>query len=282
MSRLADAILNGGYQKEALAPMLDLKFGGQQGWSPNLIEWTSNQAYVTRPLVCIVLEFPKMFNYMPEPEKWKSSVKALMEIHTKRIDGFQAALTVETDEHAVGGAGEMQEEVVNVTRERSQPNHTFQEKYGRPIQNLLEYWIRYGLMDPDTKTALLGTMNNESVTDLLADWYSMTCLYFEPDPLHKRIQKSWLTTNMYPKSTGDINGTRDLTASQELLELSIEFAGISQYGHNVNAFAQTILDKINIEGADPYRRNTIVTDISADVNAVGDTGYTGSINTAGA
>lgn len=275
MSRLSEAILKGAYADTGStnAPMTNLLYGGQHGWSPNMTQWHSNQAYITRPLVCIVLEFPKMFNYMPNPEKWKQSIKALFETHAKSIDGFNAGLTVDTEEHAVGGAGEMQQEVVNVTRERSQPSFGFTEKYGRPIQNLLEYWIRYGLMDPDTKTALLGTMGRAEVQDMLADWYSATCLFFEPDPLHKNVTKAWITTNMFPTSTGPIEGKRDLTASQEMLDLSIEFTGLSQYGNAVTAFAQTILDKINIAGGDPYTHGTYLNGITADVSSIKETGY---------
>lgn len=273
MSRLAEALLNGGYNKTANAPMLDLQYGGQHGWSPNLVEWVSNQAYVSRPVICLLVEAPRMFTVMPDSQKWIASLKALFEVHARSIEGLNAGLTVETDEHPVGGAGEQQEEIVNVTRERTRPRFTFIEKYGRPIQKLLDYWIRYGMMDTESKFALLGTLNNQEVTDLLADWYTATCLFIEPDPLHKKVNKAWLTTNMFPKGTGEITAKRDLTASQEILTLDIEFAGISQVGDGVNAFAQQILDSINITNADPFSKPAFVDNISADVEAASTTGY---------
>lgn len=273
MSRLAEALLNGGYNKTANVPMLNLQYGGQHGWCPNLVEWVSNQAYVSRPVICLLVEAPRMFTVMPDPQKWIASLKALFEVHARSIEGLNAGLTVETDEHPVGGAGEQQEEVVNVTRERTQPRFTFIEKYGRPIQKLLDYWIRYGLMDPETKFALLSTLNNREVTDLLADWYTATCLFIEPDPLHKKVNKAWLTTNMFPKGTGEITAKRDLTAGQEILTLDIEFAGISQVGDGVNAFAQQILNSINITNADPFSKPAFVNNISADVEAASTTGY---------
>lgn len=273
MSRLTDALITGAYTRDIDRPILDLKGGGQHGWAPNLTEWVSNQAYVSRPLICILLEAPRMFTVMPDSQKWISSLKALFELHAKSIDGMQAGLKVDTDEHAVGGGGEMQQEVTNVTRERSTPKFSFTEKYGRPIQTLLEYWIRYGLMDPETKYALLGTMNKSDVKDLLADWYSATCLFMVPDPMHKKIDKAWITTNMFPLSNGDITAKRDLTAGQEILTLDIDFSGISQYGLGVNQFAQTILDNINTTNADPFMRPGFVNKISADVAAANTNGY---------
>lgn len=265
MSRLSDAILSGAYKRETDKPMLDLKYGGQQGWAPNLTEWVSNQAYVSRPVICLMIEAPRMFTVMPDSAKWIASLKALFELHARSIEGLNAGLTVDTDEHAVGGGNEQQQEFVNVTRERSQPRFSFVEKYGRPIQTLLDYWIRYGMMDPETKFALLGTRGDSNVKDLLADWYTATCLFIEADPLHQTVDKAWLTTNMFPMGTGDITAKRDLTSSQEILNLDIEFAGISQVGLGVNKFAQELLDKINIRNSDPFMKSAFANRVSADV-----------------
>ena len=271
MSRLTDAILGSpagglGYATNAKQPMLDLTYGGQQGWSPNPIEWISNQAHVRHQLVCVLLEAPRMFQLMPNSEKWVSSLKSLVELHARTIEGFNAGLTVELDEHPVGGAGEMQQEVIDVKRARTEPVFGFVEKYGRPIQTFLDYWIRYGLMDPDAKYALAGVLG-QPPEDLLADWYSMTCLFLEPDATHRKVVQAWVTTNMFPKSNGEVTGKRDLTSASELNTLSIEFTGISQYGLGVNVFAQNILDQINIKNADPYMRPSFIQSITPDVEA---------------
>jgi hypothetical protein len=222
-----------------------------------------------------------MFTVLPNSDKWISSLKSLFEVHARTIDGMNATITVETDEHPVGGAGEVQEEFTDTKRERSVPRFTFIEKYGRPIQTFLDFWIRYGLMDPETKFALLGTLGNSQVGDLLADWYSATCLFFEPDPLHKKVNKAWITTNMFPKGTGEITAKRDLTTAQEILTLDVEFTGISQVGLGVNQFAQQILDNINITNADPFMKNSFISQMSADVAAASTTGYKNWTETVG-
>jgi hypothetical protein len=273
MSRITDAILaNKAFGTESTQPMLDFTYGGQQGWAPNLTEWVSNQAYVRRNLICVLLEAPRFFSLLPDPQKWVSSLKSLMELHCKSIEGFNAGLTVEVDEHPVGGAGEMQQEVTDVKRARTEPSFTFVEKYGMPIQTFLHNWITYGLMDPDTKFAMSGTLSGQRPDDLLADWYSMSCLFLEPDPQHRKVVKSWVTTNMFPKGTGEIIGKRDLTAASEVLNLTVEFTGISQFSLGTNKFAQQILETINLNNANPYLRPSFIQDISADVNAAAD-GY---------
>jgi len=280
MGRLTDALMSGAYVRNIDRPVLNLEHGGQHGWAPNLTELVSNNAYVSRPLICILLEAPKMFTVMPDSEKWIGSIKALFELHARTIEGFNAGLKVDFEAHPVGGAGEEQEEVVNVTREKSTPKFTFIEKYGRPIQTLLEYWIMYGMMSPEAKFAMITTMNNDSVTDLLSDWYTATCLFVEPDPLHKNVSKAWITTHMMPKGTGDITAKRDLTSSQEILTLDVEFTGVSQYGLGVNLFAQNILNSINITHADPFMRPSFIDNISPDVAAI-DNGYKKNVETVG-
>lgn len=266
MARVTEAILDQAYSVNAEQPMLDLTYGGQGAWAPNLVEWVSNQAYVRRNLICILLEAPRIFTLFPDSDKWVQSLKSLIETHTRSVEGFNAGLTVETDEHPVGGAGEMQQEVVDVKRARSEPTFTFVEKYGRPIQTFLDYWIRYGLMDPDTKFALAATLGTPP-EDLLADWYSMSCLFIEPDPTHHRVIQAWVSTNMFPKSNGDITGKRDLTTASEIVTLNIEFTALSQYGIGVNMFAQEVLDMININNADPFFRPSHIQSISPDVDA---------------
>ncbi len=273
MSRLTDAILTGAYSNSISRPMLDVSPTGYQGWAPDLTNWVSNQAHLEGQMVCLLVEPPKMFSVMPNSQKWIASLKSLFETHARNIDGMNAGLKVDTDEHAVGGAGEMHQEFTNVTRERSQPKFQFIEKYGRPIQTLLDYWIRYGIMDPETKHALLGTMGRPEVKDMLADWFTATCLFYVTDPLHKTIDKAWLTTNMAPLGTGEIVGKRDLTSSKTILTLDVEFSGISQVGLGVNSFAQSVLDRINTLNADPFMKPSFVNKIAADVEAVNASGY---------
>lgn len=277
MPRVTDAILKTAYAKDHSRPMLDLSFGGQFGWAANLDEWVSNQAYVRKPLIPILLEVPKFFSIMPDPAKWTSSLKALIELHAKSIDGLAAGLEVSTDEHAVGGGGEMQKEFTDVKRARSSVKISVTEKYGNPIQAFLEAYIMYGMMHQETKYAMIATVNGTPPTDMLADWYTFTCAFIEPDPTHKRVVRSWITTNLFPEGTGDIVGKRDITGGGELLELDIEFGGISQYNAGTDAFAQKLLDGINITGANPHLKAAFIKEMSADV-AASKSGYIAGID----
>ena len=275
MARLTNALLgNTAFGNGSTAPMLDVTYGGQFGWAPDLSQWVSNQAYIRRPLVCILLEAPKFFSLMPNPTVWTQSLKSLFELAPTVIEGMNATMEVEFADHPVGGAGEIQQEVVDSKRTRSDPTFTWIERYGRPIQNFLQQWISYGMMDPETKYAMIGTLGNgKAPSDLLADWFTASCLFYEPDPTHTKVVKSWVTTNMMPKSTGEIIAKRDLNSASELTTLTVNFSALSQYNLGSNAFAQSILDGINLQNANPYLQPSFIQGLSSDVASATTEGY---------
>jgi hypothetical protein len=209
---------------------------------------------------------------MPDSGTWVQTLKAMFELHARTIEGFNAGLTVEPVEHAMGGGGEMFQEFVDVKRARSEPQITLTEKYGRPFQTFLHQWIQYGLADPDTKYALVGTLEDYP-EDMLADRYAASAIFIEPDPTHRKVVKAWLTTNMWPLSTGDIVGKKDQTSGSELTDLNITFAGISQVGYGVDLYAQEILNSINITRANPYLRPAFISGKDSHVAAAATSGY---------
>jgi phospholipase C len=140
------------------------------------------------------------------------------------------------------------------------------------VGSLHRDWITNLIMDPDSKVPGITTLGNGKVTDLLPDVYSMTVLFFEPDPTFTKVQRAWLIGNMYPTGAGDDTGRRDKTQDGEQLILSITYTGIQQVGYAVNHFAQKILDSMNKTGTNPNQAPAFIDTISPDV-AVSQFGY---------
>lgn len=256
--------------------------GGFFGWSPDIGNILSEQGHVPKPLEVVVLESPRFVNLMPNPEKWHASIRNLFERKAIRVEGYQQGLTVETEDHAVGGAGEMMQEPVNVVRARSEPSFSFIDKYGRPIQRLHDAWIRYSIMDPETKFAMLSTLGSKSPSDLLADWRSATILVYEPDPIRGGVDKAWLTTNFYPLNNGEVAGVRDLTTGASLLRLTIPYSGVSAVGSGISAFAEEIMRFTSIHNADPFMKASFIKEIAPDVLAAGNAGFKADAERTGA
>lgn len=264
--RFADMLLSGqAYSAAIQAPMLNLQYGGQNGYSTNLTEWINNQSYVRRNLICMLIEAPSGFQSLNNSEYWVGTLRSLVELHATAIDGLNQTLTVDFSQTPVGGAGEQHEDFINVVRERSNVSFRWPEKYGMPIARFLSSWIRLLMMDPETKVAEIATITGAAPTDMLADRYTATMLFVEPDPTHTKVVKAWLITNMMPRSSGQITGHRDLTQAMETVTHDVEFTGIAQVGAGVDAFAQEMLSGINLSGANPYQRPAFIQQVSADV-----------------
>lgn len=274
MSRLKDTFLgqNKGYGKYANAPIVDLRNGGQHGPMPDIGAYVSSSNYVRRNLIALLIEAPRGFNHLEDPDTFHRTLKALVELHPKSIEGLQSTLTVDFVENPVGGGGEMQEDISNVTRARSTPTFVIPEKYNKPVSLFFHAWITGLMMDPNSKYAAVISGPNRP-TDMLPDYTGMTVLFIEPDPTHTKVLEAWLSTNMMPKTSGEIIGRKDLTQGGESVDYSIEFTALTQHGVGVRQFAQRMLDQMSLGGMNPNLQNAFVQQVSADVKAA-DKGYT--------
>lgn len=281
VSRLKDTILgNRAYGRGVSTPLLNGVNGGQFGFGADYPGFISNTPYARRNLIAILVDAPRGFRDLDEPDILTNTLKSLVELHSKRIDGLQSTLTVDTQGTPFGGAGEQHEVAVNVTRQQSNPQFVWDEKYGRTVNRFFEYWITNLIMDPNTKVPNVMTRTGTKPTDLLPDYNTMTVIFIEPDPTHRYVTQAWLCANMMPKTGGERTGRKDQTTGGDLVEQSIEFTSITQVGTGVDRFAQSLLDKMNLTGANPLLRPAFVDQISADVKA-GDAGYAERIATAG-
>lgn len=268
MARLANTILSpqAGQAVDALAPMLDARQGAQNGFQMDVGAFVSNANYVKRNLICILLEGPAGFYDLDPTGTLMGTLKAAFEQHAQSWEGLNQTLTAEFNETPIGGAGEVQQDLTNMTRARSEPQIVLPEKYGKPFSRMYRMWMNGIMMDPMSKYPDVVTSQNKP-TDLLPDYMSATAIFIEPDPTHTFPQEAWLITNMMPQSSGDITGRRDLTQAHEVPQLSITFTGIQMVGAGVLQFAQLILDQINLVGANPNTRPSFIAQVDADVAA---------------
>lgn len=259
--------------------MVNIADGGMQGYAPDYTMVNSNANYVRPPLIAILIQAPRGFKDLPDPDAWIAALKAMIERHATRIEGLRSTLNVEWQETPIGGAGEMQQDVSNITRERSEPSFTWPEKYGKPFKTLLSGWILYLLGDPNNKIPMVVTRGLTDRVDVLPSYRGATVLFIEPDPTHTRVVEAWLSTNMMPNTSGPIEGSRDLTGGMELNEIQVTFSAVTQYGVGVNEYAQKVLDSLNLNNANPLHAPAFVDDIDADVKRA-ENGYVEQIDEA--
>ena len=262
-----------GLQNKALDPT----YGGQLGYGPDLRYWVNNANQKQMNGIPILIEAPRAFQQMNNPEKRVEILRAMIELHPRSIEGFDATMNVDTDGTPVSGDGQQQQEFVNVTRAVSAPTITWDEKYGRPIGLTLEDWVSQLMADPATKVANIMTLDGPRPTDMLPDNYSMTMLFIEPDPTMRFVIKAFLSTNMFPiGKIADYSARRDITQSMNLVQYNQQFSALTQVGAGVNQLAQSVLEGININNANPNMRRAFIEEISKDVMAAAN-GYANQV-----
>ena len=282
MARLKDTIVGKeGYgvyspNPEATVDISALE-SGQQGISTNIAGYASNTAHMRKNIIAVLHEAPTGFQYLPNPEKWVAALKAMIELHSNSIEGLNATITTEYGEEIMGSAGEVMETESNATRERSIPVHTLTEKYGIPFNTLLTVWSTMLILDPDTNYPLIFSSGVDLPPEVLADFNSMTVLYFEPDATGTKVIRAWLCANMKPKTAGEVVGSRDLSTGAEITQYNIEFTAFTQVGAGVIALAQSYLDSMNATGVNPNLAPSFISEIEADVLA-SESGYSDSVN----
>lgn len=282
MSRLANTILQAGSGPATglTAPAVDLALGGYNGWAPDFTSYMSNQSYLAKPLIPVLLEAPKGFQYLPNPDQWVGQLRQLMEVRMKTIQGLNRTLEVEVNETPVGGSGEIHQDPMDVKATRSQIAYQWDEVYGMAIANFWDLFIRTLIMDPNSKIANIFTQAGNRPTDQLSDLYSFSMMFIEPDPTMVGVVNAYLSTNMFPLGTGEITSRRDMTSPSEQRTHDITFASLTQTGPGVKLVAKNILNSMNISGANPTNRQAFLQQIEPDILRLTQ-GYKTSMETTG-
>jgi len=256
---------NRGYGRGGAANTIDLSQAGTKQFAPNLANIAGNTPYVRRNIVPFLIEAPRFFQYTEDPDLMVRCLKAFLENHSRTIDGLNKQLSVDTGESPVGGSGERIQTATNVTRAVSNPSHGCWELQGRAISHFIEWWIRYGIADENTKVPLV--VSNGRISPQLYDstFYGATVLYIEPDPTFMDVVSAWLCTNMYPLATPPWEGSKDASQLGQNLDITVEFTALSDVSIGTKLFARRILQGLNLGGMNPNENPLWLENISADV-----------------
>lgn len=256
--RIAEALLGEkafGLNKDRV--MLDPRFGGQNGYSVDLPTYVNHTPYVQQQLIVLLLSAPTGFQFLPEPDVWVGTLKAIFENQSTSIEGFRAKLTGDFASVAFGSAGEEQEVIRDMKRERTQISVTLVEREGRPFTEFFDMWMTYFGKDPDTKWPLITTFASRPA-DNLPDTRSASILAFEPNVMLTDVTSAWIVIDLFPKEGFEVNGKMDKNSPGDTLTATIPFTGVAQTGYGVRKFAKQVLNAMNFTGANPNMRSAVI------------------------
>lgn len=266
MSRYTNPFIgNKVYGRGQASNTIDISQAGTMQFAPNLANLAANTPYVRRNVIPFLIEAPRFFQYAPDPELMVRCLKAMIENHTRTIDGLNQQLTVDTGEAPFGGSGERIQVATNVTRAVSNPTHGMWELQGRAISKFIKWWIQYGIGDENTKVPLVVSDGLVKAENYNQTFYGATVLYIEPDPTFTDVVSAWLCTNMFPTATPPWEGTKDASQLGQQLEISLEFTAMTDVSIGTQLFAREILQSLNVAGLNPNENPLWLEGISADV-----------------
>lgn len=267
MPRLDETILKSSVSEEHQAPMLDVSKGGQSGYQIDIAGYVSQTGYTPAPLIPLLMEPPRGFYHLAEPGKLVGILKGLIETQSKNITGLISGVTVERNERQISRAGHVVRDPTKVVETQPTPTHVYDERSNKSIHKFTRYYIEN--LIGDTITQQPGVVPNgvSLPTDYLADFYSFTNLYIEPDRLRTSVVDAWLITDLYPGGSGDLEAIYDLTAGGDVPEITWELGGLAQSNLGVRLYAQSLLDKVNYAHAGPMHRPAFLSKVHADVAA---------------
>lgn len=262
---------------------VDASKGGQFGFMVDIGSFINNTPYVGRDVIPVLMQYPKAYDLFDKDTRdtLVRMLKSLIEVNAKSITGLRSTLQTEWMSVEVGGAGEIQQELTNVTRERSAPNYTWHEVDGCAIGRFWEWNIEMLGMSANSKyPAIIAEGFNAKVTTFLADMTRFVTLYIEPDRTGQYVVDAYLCANMFPQGAGDRESMRELTSAKQGRDITIEFTALTQRGYGVIALAQKMLDAIKYSGANPQYQPAAVDKVDSNISAM-KSGYTDQIHRLG-
>jgi hypothetical protein len=256
-----------GYGRGQADNTINLAQAGTMQFAPDLANIASNTPYVRRNVIPFLIEAPRFFQFTSNPELMVRCLKAMIENHTRTIDGLNQQINVDLAEAPYGGSGERIQVATNVTRATSAPSHGMWELQGRAVSRFIKWWITYGIGDENTKVPLVVADGQVKASDYDATFYGATVLYVEPDPTFTQVVSAWLCTNMFPTATPPWEGGKDASILGQNLDITLEFTAIADVSIGTQLFAQQLLQSLSVGGLNPNENKLWLESISADVKA---------------
>lgn len=260
---------NQSYMRDRNIQVTDITKVAPAGLVPDYANYDGLPDALNFNVIPFVLHLPTMWRALGQDGLMiQAATKNLIENHFAGIEGLQKRLDMDTyDTDVVGGTEKMQN-VTNVSRQQSNIVTTINDKTNRPIQRLLETWIRCGFGDEYSKVPLISLYDKTlRFNEILPSQRCAAVLFVSPNETKTRVDKAWLALNFAPKTTGENNGVKDQNVKGVGSQLSIEWLSLCQHSLGVDEMGQLMLDQLNRPALNPGLFKSAISEIHPDVQA---------------
>lgn len=138
-------------------PTASVNIVGQNGIGIEYRALDAAVPQVRQDVICVLLEAPRAFSYLPNPEYCYAAWKELFESLPETIEGLDQTIKTEMVQRNVG-ATEVISTVGRTTRERSEPTHKYVDGLGYNISRFFDMYQLMLYADPVTGTPGIVTL----------------------------------------------------------------------------------------------------------------------------
>lgn len=245
---------------------VDLSIAGNFGGVTQHANYLAQTPYVQEHARLFMLTYPRGFDDLDEPDKYKAILKELIETRALRVEGLKMGNDMTYSETAYGADGQVMQMPTNTTYEKPEPALTWTELRGKPITKFFQFIRETLIMTPGTKRPGI-LANGDAEFDGQPDYWSFSFLACEPAPNGRDVINAIICYNCSAMGTLEEEMKFDPTAEKEgNKEVSITFTAIGERGQGVIDLAIELLAQQEFGGLNPSRNKTVF-EQSADVES---------------
>lgn len=248
------------------AAAADLSIAGNFGGITNHANFLAQTPYVKEHARIFIITYPRGFDDLDDPDKYKAILKELIETRPLRVEGIKMGNDLTMSETPYGADGQKIQMPTNSTYENPEPTFTLPAVYGDAVVKFYTFIREYLMIHPVTKKpAILADGGGEF--DGQPDYWSFSFIAVEPAPNGRDVVNAIICYNCAAMGLLEKEIKFDPTNEKEANpEVTISFSAIGETGQGVIDLAVELLAEQEFGGLNPSRNKT-VHERSADVDS---------------
>lgn len=259
-----------GYMAGKVTKALDPVETGQFGMLTNNLNWGHLRHQTKQNMFVMVLDYPRGFDALPNPDRWISMFKALIEDLPHRVEGVNWTQTPAWAETEHGGTGDMHHQMTDIKFSPTELSTPVRDREGYVIENFVTGWWNLLGLDPVSKRPgifELDTVDKDSIV-MSSDFSGGVVIAFEASECMRYVHKAQIIYNVQPKEGIESNGIRDLNAEKEIIEHNITWTGTAVRDRGAEEVARSLLTALTATSLSSVNRKAILTDINNRVKEI--------------
>lgn len=248
------------------AQALDLSVSGNFGGITNHANWLAQTPYIKEHGRFLLLTYPRGFDDLDDPDKYKAILKELIETRPLRVEGVKMGNDLSVSDVPYGANGQKFHMPTNSIYEQPEPSFTWPSAFGDAIVKFFTYIREHLIIHPDTKRpGILADGGGDF--DGQPDYWTFSFIAIEPAPNGRDVISAIVCYNCMANGMLEHEIKTDPTNEKESNpEIQISFTAIGERGQGIIDLATELLAEQEFGGLNPSRNKTVF-ERSADVDS---------------